>query len=119
MENGTKRALLVGAAIYAAVVALRDAEGDMSGLQLVLILAAPLLMGLLAGGAKRGLLLGFTLSLALVLSEILILYPAALLHPIFAAAFLIVFMPLTLLSAVLGALGGLLGRRLPKGSRTT
>lgn len=115
MVSRTITALFAGAIIYILVIALRSAQGDLTGPQLLLMLVAPLAIGLLAGGAKKGLVLGFVVSLVmLVLEAVIIFSPGVFADPNVVAALIFMLLPFALISAALGAVGGLLGRRIFK-----
>jgi len=108
-------ASIVGILMYALVIVLASIQGDLTGPQLVLMLATPFVIGFLSGGVKRGLLLGFLIPFIMLIAEGVTLQPGAFADPNVAmAVILMMALPFALISAGLGAAGGFLGRRLFK-----
>ncbi len=114
MDNRTSTAIFAGAILYVIVIALRYVQNDLTGPQLLLMLAAPAATGLLARGVKKGLTPSFAISLVMLTLEAVITLPGAFANPNVAVAIILMLLPFALISAALGAVGGLLGRRIFK-----
>jgi len=112
MDKKTIYALVAGTVLYILLLYLAYIQRDLTGQQLILMLVAPLLIGFLSGGVKRGLILSFLLSFTMFIVEVIVMFgPGALSNPnVFMAILLMMALPLTGLSAGLGAVGGLIGR---------
>lgn len=105
----------VGIVMYILLIYLASIEGDLTGTQLILMLATPLVMGVISSGTKIGLLLGFLISLVMLIVETFIIQPEAFADPNRAMAVIIMMvLPFALISAGLGALGGFIGSRVLK-----
>ncbi|MDH7563953.1 MAG: hypothetical protein QHH24_03595 [Candidatus Bathyarchaeota archaeon] len=90
-------------------------QGELTGPQLLLMLVAPFVVGVLSGGVKRGAALGFVFSFVAVIAEVAILQSGALGDVnVVMAVIIMMALPWALISTGLGALGGLLGRRIFK-----
>ena len=70
MENRIIYAVISGAALFAVAIALR-LNASQEGLQIILSFIAPLIVGIVAIGIKRGFILGFVLDLIYVTSATL------------------------------------------------
>lgn len=117
MDRKIVYAIVVGIVMYMLLLYLAYLQRDLTGSQLVLILATPLVMGILSAGVKKGLMVGFAVSFVMVLIEVMILQWGAFADVnVVMAVVIMMVVPLALLSAGLGALGGLLGRRIFKKS---
>ncbi len=117
MDKKIGYALVVGIVMYALLIYLAYIQRDLTGPQLVLMLATPFVMGVLSGGVKKGLIIGFIVSFVVVLFEVIMLQWNALAdYNVVMAIVLMMVLPFALISAGLGAVGGLLGRRIFKKS---
>jgi hypothetical protein len=104
--------VVVGIVMYILLIYLASVEGDLTGTQLILMLAAPLVMGVLSRGTKIGLLLGFVISFVMLIVEAIIIQPEAFADPNRVMAVIIMMvLPFAGISAGLGAVGGLVGSR--------
>lgn len=118
VDKKTIYSVLAGIVLYAVVIALANVQRDLTGSQLILMLAAPLVVGILSGGIKKGLMLGFLVPFAMLIVEFIIIYPGAFTNPNVAAAVAIMnVLPFAALSMGLGAAGGLIGRRIFKSEK--
>jgi len=117
MDKKIIYALAVGIVMYALLVYLAYLQRDLTGVQLILMLATPFVMGVLSGGVKRGLMMGFAVSFVVLLLEVMMLQWGAFSDPnVVMAVVIMMVLPFALISAVLGMAGGLLGRRIFKKS---
>jgi hypothetical protein len=108
-------ALVVGTVLYALLIYLAYVQRDLTGSQLVLMLAAPVVMGALSGGVKKGVIVGFVVSFIMLLVEVIVLQSGAFTDVnVVAAVIIMMALPWALISAGLGAVGGLVGRRIFK-----
>ena len=108
-------ALVVGVVLYVLLVYLAYVERDLTGSQLVLMLATPLVMGVLSGGVRKGAFVGFVVSFVMLLVEVIVLQSGAVTDVnVVAAVIIMMVLPWALISAGLGAVGGLVGRRIFK-----
>jgi len=108
-------ALVVGVVLYVLLVYLAYVERDLTGSQLVLMLATPLVMGVLSGGVRKGAFVGFVVSFVMLLVEVIVLQSGAFSDVnVVAAVIIMMVLPWALISAGLGAVGGLVGRRIFK-----
>ncbi len=115
MNIRTISAVVAGIIMYVLIIALASVQRDLTGPQLVLMLATPFVIGFLSGGVKRGLMFGFLIPFIMLIAEGVILQPGAFADPNVAmAVILMMALPFALISAGLGAAGGFLGRRLFK-----
>jgi len=71
--NRTIYALIVGIVMYVLVIYLAYIQRDLTGSQLILMLAAPFVMGVLSGGIEKGLINGFLLSFVMLMLEAIII----------------------------------------------
>lgn len=109
--------VVVGIAMYTLVIYLAFIQRDLTVSQLILMLAAPFTIGVLSGGIKRGLILGFLIAFIMVVLEAAIIQTGAFVNPnVIMAIVLMMALPLAAISAGLGAVGGLIGKRLFKKS---
>ena len=104
----------VGVLMYILVIYLAMIQKDLTGQQLLLILTTPLVMGVISRKAKKGLILGFAMCLVMLIMEAIILQPGAFADPNVAMAIVIMSLPFAGISAALGAIGGLIGKRIFK-----
>jgi len=78
-------------------------------------LATPVVIGVISGGVKKGLILGFLIPLAMMIIEAIVLQPGAFSDiNVVLAIFVMMALPIAGLSLGLGALGGFIGRRVFK-----
>lgn len=105
-------AALIGIVLYAFVIVLASIQRDLTLPQLILMLAAPFVIGFVAGGVKKGLMLGFIIPFVMLIVEAIVLQPGAFADPNVAmAAIIMTALPFGLISAGLGAAGGFAGRK--------
>jgi uncharacterized membrane protein len=115
MKLRTLSAIAVGIVMYAFVIVLASAQKDLTLPQLILMLATPFVIGFLVGGVKNGLIFGFIISFVMLIIEAVVLQPSAFSDPNRAmATILMMALPFGLISAGLGAAGGLAGRKVFK-----
>lgn len=115
MNMRTVSAIVVGIIMYALVIVLASVQRDLTGAQLILMLAAPFVIGFLSGGVKKGLMLGFLVSFVMLIVEGLVLQSGAFADPNVAMAIIIMMaLPFALISAGLGAAGGFIGKKVHK-----
>ena len=115
MDKTTIRALSVGIVIYAVVIVLAYVQRDLSGPQLILMLVAPFLTGILSKGVKKGLILGFSVAFVMMIIELIVLQPGDFADlNVMMAMILMMALPVAVISALLGAIGGFLGKRIFK-----
>jgi hypothetical protein len=113
MNKHTVFSIVVGIVMYALVIYLAFLQRDLTGQQLILMLVAPLVIGFFSGGIKRGIILGFLISFVMLLLEAAIIQTGAFSNPNAVMAVIIAMvLPFAAISAGLGALGGLVGRRM-------
>jgi len=109
--------VVIGVAIYAVVIYLAFIQRDLTGQQLILMLAAPLAIGVVSGGVKKGLSFGFLIPFIMLILESAVLQPGAFANPnVVLAVVVMMVLPLAAISAGLGAAGGLIGKRVFKKS---
>ncbi|MBS7633535.1 hypothetical protein KEJ15_07985 [Candidatus Bathyarchaeota archaeon] len=115
MDKRIIYAIVAGIVMYSLLVYLAYVQRELTGPQLLLMLVAPCVVGVLSGGIKRGAAFGFVFSFAAVLIEVAILQSGALGDVnLVMAVIIMIALPWALISAGLGALGGLLGRHIFK-----
>lgn len=115
MNKRTISAVAVGIIMYALLIALAYAQRDLTLAQLVLMLATPFVIGFLSGGIKKGLMLGFLISLVMFTIEVMVIQQGILADVNVALTVIIMMvLPLVLISAGLGAVGGFAGKKLLK-----
>ena len=115
MNRRTIFAVVVGVIMYSLLIVLASIQKDLTGAQLILMLATPFVIGFVAVGVKKGLMLGFLVSFVMLIVEIVVIQPGAFANPNVAAAIILMMaMPWALISTGLGALGGFLGKRVFK-----
>jgi uncharacterized membrane protein len=112
MKLKTLSAIVIGIVMYALVIVLASVQKDLTLPQLILMLATPFVIGLLAGGVKNGLIFGFVISFVMLIVEAVALQPSAFGDPNRAmATILMMALPFGLISAGLGAVGGFAGSK--------
>jgi len=115
MDKTTTYPIAAGIMIYALIIILAYIQRDITVQQLILIFATPILIGVLSKGVKKGLMHGFLVPFVMVTVEIIVLYPGIFAElNIAIAAVLMMALPIALMSAALGAIGGLLGKHILK-----
>ena len=115
MNTRTVSAIVVGIVMYALVIVLASIQRDLTITQLALMLATPIVIGLLSGAVKKGLMLGFLISFVMLIVEGVVLQPGAFSNPNVAMTIIVMMaLPLALISAGLGAAGGFLGKKVFK-----
>jgi len=107
-------AIAVGIAAYIPVIYLASVQRDLTGQQLILMLAAPFVVGIISGGVKNGLILGFLVSFIMLILESLVIMPGAFSNPNVAMTVVVMTLPIAGISLALGAAGGFLGKRVFK-----
>jgi len=107
-------AIAVGIAVYIPVIYLASVQRDLTGQQLILMLAAPFVVGIISGGVKNGLILGFLVSFIMLILESLVIMPGAFSNPNVAMTVVVMTLPIAGISLALGAAGGFLGKRVFK-----
>jgi len=114
LDNRIIYAAIVGAVLFALGIALR-LFANQEGLQLILFFVTSFFVGIVVVGIKRGFLLSFVLAFIFALVNNLILSPGVFNDPNVAAA-VIIFLGLlpSLIGGALGAVGGVVGRRIFK-----
>jgi len=111
MNKRTISAVAVGIIMYALLIALASAQRDLTLAQLVLMLATPFAIGFLSGGIKKGLTLGFLISLVMLTAEVIIIQNGVFADPNVAlTVILLMALPFALISAGIGAAGGFAGK---------
>ena len=115
MDKKIIYALIVGIVMYLLLIYLAYVQRDLTGSQLVLMLATPFVVGFLSGGVKKGLVIGFGVSFVMLLLEVMVIQWGAFTDPnVVMAIIVMMVLPFALISAGLGTAGGLLGRRIFK-----
>ncbi len=112
LDNRVIYAVIVGVALSAVVMALRSL--GMEGPQTILFYATFFLVGLVATGVKRGFLLGFVLSLAVTFVMSVAEAPQVLSDMNVVMAILKFSLFAAVICGALGAVGGLIGKRVFK-----
>ncbi|NWG10333.1 hypothetical protein HXY33_01065 [Candidatus Bathyarchaeota archaeon] len=100
--------------MYVLLIVLASVQGDLTIHQLIIVLAAPIIMGVISARVKMGLILGFVVSLIMLIVEAFVIQPEVFANPNIIAAVVLMSLPFVLLSATLGAIGGFAGKRLFK-----
>jgi len=115
LDKTTINALIVGIVIYAVVIVLASMQRELTGSQLILMLVAPLLTGILSKGVKKGLILGSSVAFVMIIVELNVLEPGVFVDiNLIMAMILMMALPVAAISALLGAIGGFLGKRIFK-----
>jgi len=113
MDKKIVYAVIVGVALFALGMTLRI-FANQEGPQIILFFITFLVVGLIATGVKRGLLLSFVLSLILSFASNAILSPQVFDDINVVMALLVFSLIASLMCAALGAVGGLVGKRIFK-----
>jgi hypothetical protein len=104
--------LIVGIALYIVLIYLASVQRDLTLPQLILMLATPLAIGMFSGGIKKGAILAAVISFAMISIEAIVLSSGAASNPnVLLTIVIMMALPWTAISAGLGALGGLIGKR--------
>ena len=115
MDKNVIYAVVVGVVLYIMLVYLAYVQGELTGPQLLLMLIAPIVMGVLSGGVKKGTITSFVVSFLALLVEVVIMQSGTFSDiNVVMAVIIMMLLPWALISAGLGALGGLVGRRIFK-----
>ena len=115
MDKKIIYALIVGIVMYLLLIYLAYVQRDLTGSQLVLMLATPFVVGFLSGGVKKGLVIGFGVSFVMLLLEVMVIQWGAFTDPnVVMAIIVMMVLPFALISAGGGAAGGCLCRRIFK-----
>ena len=104
-------AVILGIALYSLYLYIDYMEQTLRIEQLLLIIITPLLVGILSGSSKAGAVLGFVLPLGAFTVEAAILVAQ---HPNIMIADIVSSLLFVAISVGLGALGGLIGKRVRK-----
>jgi hypothetical protein len=114
MDKKIVYALVAGIVVYLLIICLAYVQRDLTIHQLILLLAAPFVMGLLCGGIKNGVILSVVVSFVMLMVELIVISPGAFTNINVVLAFIVMTLPFVGISAGLGAVGGLVGRRIFK-----
>jgi hypothetical protein len=119
MDKNVIYAVVVGVVLYIMLVYLAYVQGELTGPQLLLMLITPIVMGVLSGGVKKGTITSFVVSFLALLVEVVIMQSGTFSDiNVVMAVIIMMLLPWALISAGLGALGGLVGRRIFKKKTT-
>ena len=111
MNIRTIYAVILGIVLYSLYLYITYIEQTLRVEQLLLIIITPLLVGILSGSSKAGTVLGFVLPLGAFTVEAAIF---AWRHPNVMIANVVSSLFFVAISVGLGALGGLIGKRIRK-----
>ena len=111
MNMKTIYAVILGIVLYSLYLYIAYIEQTLRIEQLLLIIITPLLVGILSGSSKAGAVLGFVLSLGAFTVEAAIFAGR---HPNVMIANVVSSILFVAISVGLGALGGLIGKRVRK-----
>ena len=111
MNMKTIYSVILGIVLYALLLYIAYVEQTLRIEQLLLIIITPLLVGILSGSIKAGVVLGFFLSLGAFTVEAAIFAGG---NPSVMMGIVVSSLLFVAISAGLGALGGLVGKRMQK-----
>jgi hypothetical protein len=115
MDKNVIYSLVAGLIIYFVVIYLAYIQRDLTGQQLVLMIVAPIVIGILSGGIKKGIIIAAVVSLVMMTLEVVVLMSGAISDlNVLLTIMIMMALPWVAISAGLGAVGGLISRRLFK-----
>jgi len=114
MDKQVVYALAAGIVMYFIIIYLAYVQKDLTIHQLILIFVTPFVIGVLSGGIKKGLILSVVVSFVMLMIELIVIIPSAFTDINVVLALMAMILPYVGISAGMGAVGGLLGRRVFK-----